>query len=254
MNDRTSRTCLILGAASAVAVAFARQTAANGNVKFILAGRDERRLEAIRADLVARGADAGSVVVTGDLGAPDEVALLAGRIFAAAERIDEALLAYGLLGDKHAMQSDISSARTLLDVNFVSATLWCEAMASHFERNGEGRLAVVGSVAGDRGRQSNYLYGATKGGLERVCEGMAHRFAGSGRISITLIKPGFIDTPMTDHLKKGGLLWASPDAIAKVIRRAMNDRRMRVYAPWFWRWIMLVIRAVPVFVIHRTKL
>lgn len=254
MTDAPIRTCLILGGTSAVAVAFARQACAAGPVKLVLAGRNRSRLDEVLADLKARGAHASSLAFEGDLSDPAQVGALSGHILSAAGRVDEALLAYGLLGDQAAQQTDLDAARTLLEVNFVSAVLWCEALAAHFEAVGKGRLAVIGSVAGDRGRQSNYLYGATKGGLERVCEGMAHRFAGRPEISVTLIKPGFIDTPMTDHLEKGGPLWVSPEMIAEVIHSAMNKRRVRVYAPWFWRWIMLIIRSLPIAVMHRTKL
>ena len=254
MTESSTRTCLILGATSAVALAFARQAATAGNTRLILAGRNEARLNEILADVVARGAAAESFVLVGELGDPDQVGPLATDAVAKAGQIDEVLLAYGVLGDQADMEKDIDAVRSLLNVNFVSAVMWCELMVSHFESKSNGRLAVIGSVAGDRGRQSNYLYGATKGGLERVCEGMAHRFAGSKNISVTLIKPGFIDTPMTDHIKKSGPLWATPDTVASVIRRAMDKRRVRVYAPWFWRWILLIIRTLPVFVMHRTKL
>lgn len=254
MTPAQPRTCVILGAASAVAIAFARQACTSGPVRLVLAGRNTGRLAEILADMQARGASADSFVVTGDLGDPQAVPALAADIIARAGRVDDVLLAYGILGDQTAQQADLAAARTLLDVNFVSAALWCEAFAAHFEAEGRGRLAVIGSVAGDRGRQSNYLYGASKGGLERVCEGMAHRFAGSKEISISLIKPGFIDTPMTDHIEKGGPLWATPETVASIIQRAMDKRRVRVYAPWFWRWIMVIIRSLPIFVMHRTKL
>jgi len=254
MTETSPRTCVILGAASAVAIAFARQACAAGPVRLVLAGRDGQRLAGVLADMNARGASANSFVVTGDLGEPAAVPGLAAEILARAGRVDDVLLAYGILGEQAKQQADPAAARQLLDVNFVSAALWCEVFAAHFEKAGRGRLAVIGSVAGDRGRQSNYLYGASKGGLERVCEGLAHRFAASPDISISLIKPGFIDTPMTDQFPKGGPLWATPETVADVIQSAMDKRRVRVYAPWFWRWIMVIIRALPVFVIHRTKL
>lgn len=254
MTDAPIRTCLILGGASAVAVAFARQACAAGTVKFVLAGRSLLRLEEILADLRARGAHADSFAFEADIGDPVQVGPVSERLLSAAGKVDDALLAYGQLGDQAAQQKALDAARTLLEVNLVSAVLWCEALTAHFEANGRGRLAVIGSVAGDRGRQSNYLYGASKGGLERVCEGMAHRFSRHPEISITLIKPGFIDTPMTDHIEKGGPLWASPERVAEVIQRAMNKRRVRVYAPWIWRWIMLIVRSLPIFVMHRTKL
>lgn len=254
MTDANVRTCLILGGTSAVAVAFARQAIVSGPIKFVIAGRNATRLAEVLADLKARGARADSFIVEADLGDPAQVGKISRQLLSDAGKIDNALLAYGQLGDQKVQQCDLEAARELLEVNFVSAALWCEALAAHFQETGSGRLGVIGSVAGDRGRQSNYLYGATKGGLERVCEGLAHRFAGRPQISVTLIKPGFIDTPMTDHLDKGGPLWASPETIAEVIHSAMDKGRVRVYAPWFWRWIMLIIRSLPIAIMHRTKL
>lgn len=157
------------------------------------------------------------------------------------------------LGSQAEQASEPARLRELLDVNFVSAALWREAVAGQMEAQGFGRLGILGSVAGDRGRQSNYLYGATKSALERVAEGIAHRFARAPKISVTLIKPGFIDTPMTAHLPKSGPLLASPEKVADIIWRAMQARRVRVYAPWFWRNVLLIVRALPVQVMHLTK-
>lgn len=257
MTDKTSvpKTILILGATSAVAVAFARQACKGNAPQLILAGRNEDRLNEIRMDLVARGASETSSVIVGDLGDPANVAGLYAKIIDDAGVIDDVLLAYGILGDQSAQQADMKTLRSLIDVNLTSAAMWCEAVAATFEAQGHGRLAVIGSVAGDRGRQSNYLYGATKGALERLCEGMAHRFAGNKDITVTIVKPGFIDTPMTDHIEgKGGPLWATPEKVASVIHLAMNKRRVRVYAPWIWRWILLIVRALPVPVMHKTKM
>lgn len=257
MTKKTSvpKTILILGATSAVAVAFARQACKGASPQLILAGRNEARLNEIRTDLIARGASQNSSVVVGDLGDPAAVADLYTKIIADAGVIDDVLLAYGILGEQFAQQSDIATLKSLLDVNLTSAAMWCEAVAATYESQGHGRLAVIGSVAGDRGRQSNYLYGATKAALERICEGMAHRFAGNKDITVTIVKPGFIDTPMTDHIEgKGGPLWATPEKVASVIHRAMDKRRVRVYAPWIWRWILLIIRALPIPIMHKTKM
>ena len=254
MKTETERTVLILGATSAVAIAFARRACADGGARMILAGRDQVRMEQILADLKARGADAGSFVLAGDIGDPAAVAGLCDGLESKAGAIDEVLLAYGVLGSQAEQQASAVEIRKLMDVNLVSAAIWCERIAALFERQGHGRLGIIGSVAGDRGRQSNYLYGATKAALERISEGMAHRFAGQKDISVTLVKPGFIDTPMTAHIEKGGPLWATPDQVAAVTQKAMQKRRVRVYAPWFWRGILLIVRALPVPLMHKTKM
>jgi NAD(P)-dependent dehydrogenase (short-subunit alcohol dehydrogenase family) len=114
---------------------------------------------------------------------------------------------------------------------------------------------VIGSVAGDRGRQSNYPYGAAKAGLERYVEGLQHRFAlGSGSISAHLVKPGFVDSPMTEGMEKGGPLWATPDQVAQAIWRGVSRGRTVLYVPSYWLSIMAIIRAVPGFVLHKTRL
>lgn len=255
MADMASKTILILGATSAVAVAFARQACQAGSApQLILAGRNAARLKEILADLVARGASTRSRIVTGNIADPASVAGLADQVFANTERLDDVLLAYGVLGEQTKQQAGTDVLRNFMDVNLTSAALWCEIIAARFETQGQGKLAVIGSVAGDRGRQSNYLYGATKAALERICEGMAHRFASNKDITITIVKPGFIDTPMTDHIEKGGPLWATPEKVAGVIHKAMEKKRVRVYAPWFWRWILLIIRSLPVPIMHRTKM
>lgn len=254
MTQKISPTILILGANSAVAVAFARLACQKEQARFILVGRNKERLDEILNDLKARGADDASEVIVGSLGDPEAVTTMFAQVMANCDQLDQALLAYGVLGEQGAQQDDPIALKSLLNVNLVSAVMWSEAIVGQFQTQGHGRLGVIGSVAGDRGRQSNYLYGATKGALERVCEGMAHRFADEKRISVTLIKPGFIDTPMTDHIEKGGPLWASPEKVADVIYRAMDKRRVRVYAPWFWRFILLIIRALPVPIMHKTKM
>lgn len=112
---------------------------------------------------------------------------------------------------------------------------------------------MIGSVAGDRGRASNYVYGASKAGLRALVEGIAHRLARSGARAV-LIKPGFVDTPMTQGIPNKGLLWARPEAVAKVIVAAADRGPPVVYAPWFWQGIMLVVRNTPAFIFHRTNL
>ena len=110
-------------------------------------------------------------------------------------------------------------------------------------------------VAGDRGRQSNYPYGAAKGGLELYAQGLSHRFAlAGGQVTMHLIKPGFVDTPMTDDMAKGGPLWASPEQVAESMRRAVKAGRPVAYVPWFWQVIMMIIRSLPRFILHKTGL
>jgi decaprenylphospho-beta-D-erythro-pentofuranosid-2-ulose 2-reductase len=190
-----------------------------------------------------------------DLSRPADAAA---QLDAMADRIggvDDVLLAYGVLGDQTRAEGDIGEARQLLAVNFTSAAEWCLAAANRLEAQGHGVLLVIGSVAGDRGRQSNFIYGAAKGGLGVLVQGIAHRLAlrNSGARAV-LIKPGFVDTPMTDHIAKGGPLWASPEAVAAVIHKAADSGGPVVYAPFFWRFILLVIRLIPASIFHKRPL
>ena len=167
--------------------------------------------------------------------------------------LDAVLMFYGTLGDNARAEKDQSEARQILQTNFMSAAEWSLAAADLIESQNHGSLVVVGSVAGDRGRQSNYIYGAAKGGIGLLVQGLAHRLARVGGRAV-VIKPGFVDTPMTAGLDKQGPLWAQPDAVAKIIKKAATGSSPVVYAPGFWRWIMLAIRAVPAPVFHKTKL
>jgi short-subunit dehydrogenase len=117
---------------------------------------------------------------------------------------------------------------------------------------GHGAIAVIGSVAGDRGRASNYVYGTAKAGLAAFTQGLRQRLSKSN-VQVLLIKPGFVDTPMTQEFKKG-FLWASPDQVAKDICRAVEKRKNVLYTPWFWALIMLIIQHIPESIFKRLKL
>lgn len=240
----------MLGALSDIAEATCRLYA-RAHATMVLAGRNARGLEAVAADLRVRGAPLVHVHA-GDLTALDPEECLAewSQILGG---IDVILLAYGTLGDQRSLEQDLKASGELIDTNFRSAALWALAAANHFERAGSGTLVAIGSVAGDRGRQSNYLYGATKAGLAVLMEGIAHRLAGSGGKAV-LIKPGFVDTAMTRHIEKKGPLWSSPEQVAALIMRAIDTGKPIVYAPAYWRAIMAVIRSIPPRIFHRTKL
>ena len=152
-------------------------------------------------------------------------------------------------------EAEPEEALDIITTNFSSAAAWCLEAANVLEQQGHGKLVVIGSVAGDRGRASNYVYGAAKGGLAVLVQGIAHRLAKRGAAAV-LIKPGFVDSPMTAHIARKGLLWAKPDAIGKTIARLAkcSSPRPIVYAPRFWRLIMTVIRVTPSAIFHKTKL
>lgn len=245
-----SRKILVLGALSEIAEATARLYAAEG-AAFLLVARDAARLDTVAADLRVRGA-ARVETHAADLATADPAPLMA-EWFAASSGFDLVLLAYGMLGDQQRGETDLAFAAEVIDTNFRSAALWSLAAANHLEAAGQGTLAVIGSVAGDRGRRSNYLYGATKGGLGILVAGLAHRLAASGARAV-LIKPGFVDTAMTAHIPGKGALWTSPARAAAGIRSAIERKGAIAYVPGYWRWILLAIRAIPAPLFHRTKL
>jgi decaprenylphospho-beta-D-erythro-pentofuranosid-2-ulose 2-reductase len=244
---------IVLGALSAMAEATARLYAADG-ARLILGGRNVERLQQVGADLAARGA-AEARPWPVDFAACADPAGELERMAAHLEGpVDAILLFFGVLGDQALAERDPAEATRIIDGNFTAAVPWCLAAAALLERQKGGALVVVSSVAADRGRQSNYVYGAAKAGLSVLVEGIAHRLARSGAHAVA-VKAGFVDTPMTAHLRRGGPLWAKPATVARDIRAAAErPGRPVVYTPWFWRFIMLAVRNVPAFIFHKTRL
>jgi short-subunit dehydrogenase len=162
---------------------------------------------------------------------------------AALGRIDIALISYGVLGDQATAQEDIQAAQEILNTNFLSPAMLTSVLAKNLELQRHGTLAVITSVAGDRGRRSNYIYGSAKAGLSVYLQGVRSRLVSAG-VHVVTIKPGFVATPMTAHVPQG-LLFVSAERIGKGIVRAVQTHRDVVYLPWFWRLIMIVIRTIP---------
>jgi decaprenylphospho-beta-D-erythro-pentofuranosid-2-ulose 2-reductase len=253
-----SNRVIILGVTSAIGEAVARLYAAEG-AALVLAGRNAERLHAVARDLNARGATLTKIEIL-DLARPGAAEDALPRMMAQLGTVDHIFLFYGSLGDQVRAEREMARARDILQVNFASAAEWSLASANVLEAQGQGSLIVVGSVAGDRGRQSNYIYGAAKAGLATLVQGIAHRFAQikpadpANRPRAVLVKPGLVDTPMTAGMKKDGPLWSTPAAIAPIIRRAADHGGAIVYAPWFWRLILLMIRLTPAPLFHRLPL
>jgi short-subunit dehydrogenase len=236
-----ARRVLVAGATSAIAQETCKLLAQRGDRLFLVA-RDGSRLAIVAQDLEVRGAQRVATLVA-DL---DDVARHA-EIVAAAESalegFDTVLVAHGVLGDQAACQRDYRAAEAVLRTNFLGVVSLLTPIAEAFERRRHGTIVAIASVAGDRGRRSNYVYGASKGALALFLQGLRSRLQPSG-VRVITVKPGFVDTPMTAHLPKG-LLFASPASVARGILRAIERGRDVVYLPWFWRPIMTVIRLVP---------
>jgi decaprenylphospho-beta-D-erythro-pentofuranosid-2-ulose 2-reductase len=254
-DARARRNVCILGATSAMAEHTARRLAARGDALALVA-RDPARLEAMAADLRSRGAVVSTFAVPdlSQLERPDD---LLGQAETALGGLDTVLIFHGYLGDPARAETDLGELRRIWAVNATSAVELLVAGAARLKASNHPRpvLLVVGSVAGDRGRMSNYVYGAAKAAVAATIQGLAQQFAQEGsRAKAIVVKPGLTDTPMTADLPKGGPLWSSADKVAAVIVQALERGGPVVYAPGFWRWIMLIIRLMPQAVINKTRI
>ncbi len=241
---------LIIGASSAIAQATARLYC-NEGAHFYLVGRNKEKLEIVKEDLVTRGAEKVDIDST-DPVKLEENELLLSRAEQSLGEIDLALIAYGDLPDQKQCETSAKNTVRSLTINSVSVISLATIITNLFEEQKRGVLVVLSSVAGDRGRASNYVYGAAKSSVSTFLEGLSSRLERTG-VSVITIKPGFVDTPMTEAFEKG-FLWVKPEIIAAGIKNAIEKRKTVVYLPWFWRWIMLVIKLIPDFIFRRLPL
>lgn len=242
-TQATDKSVLILGATSAMARATAREFAAAGHA-LILAGHDEVELGHLAADLRVRHGVRCETV-------PFDAAAFEGhaRFLDQCEEVLGTLptglvLYFGFMADQQEAQRDFPLVRQMVDVNFTGAMSICEAFAARCEARKGGFLGIVSSAAGDRGKQSNYLYGACKAGLTAYAAGLRNRLHKSG-VTVTTLIPGFIDTKMTYGMPLPGPLVASPEKAGRIVYRAVTRGKDIAYVPGIWRWIMLIIKHVP---------
>lgn len=244
------RRVLIIGAASAIAEATARRFAAAGDALFLV-GRDETRLRRIAADLDVRGA-VRTAVASLDVADIDGHAAMLERATRELGGLDTVLIAHGTLADQTECEHSVEVMRREFEVNAIATMALLTPLANRFAEQRGGTIAVIGSVAGDRGRASNYVYGAAKAAVMTFLSGLGQRLA-KDSVNVLTIKPGFVDTPMTRDFAKNAF-WATPDRIAEGIVRAMERRRAVVYLPGFWRTVMFAIRHLPEAVFRRLRL
>lgn len=242
---------LILGATSAIAVAAARRWAARGERLFLVA-RDPKKLSATANDLEVLGALAVAYEAADLADSDTHQGLIESALVALGGEIDIVLIAYGTLSDQAACEGDAATTLRELNTNFLSVASLLTELANVLEHQGHGTLAVISSVAGDRGRPSNYVYGSAKGGLSLFLQGLRGRLFRSG-VTVLTIKPGFVDTPMTADVKKNPL-FASPEQVGSDIVGAIDRGRDVLYTPSFWRLIMTIICFIPEALFKRLKL
>jgi len=250
MKKDTPKNILIFGATSAMAQHTARIWAQQ-KARFFLVARNANNLESVADDLKARGA-AQVEVMTADFEDFDRHENIVETAFDRMKNIDVVLFAHGVLGDQEAAQKDYAVTENILRVNFLSVVSLLTPLAEKMEKQGGGKIIVISSVAGDRGRQSNYVYGASKGALDIFLQGLRNRLSPAG-VDVLVVKPGFVDTPMTADFPKNPL-FVGPEVIARGIVDAERKGKYETYLPFYWRFIMLIIKSIPEFIFKRLKL
>ena len=239
---------VIIGATSAIAEHCARLWVSDTTVELTLVGRNATRTQQVADDLQVRSPQSRISVREADFLDAAGIAALATEL-AAQGPLDVVLIAHGSLPDQAACQSNLAHCKEALEVNGISPVLFAEAFVEHMQRSERGTLALIGSVAGDRGRKSNYVYGAAKGLVTRYAQGLQHRLASSG-LTVVLIKPGPTATPMTAHLP-GQAKMAPVEQVAREIVAGIASGRQTIYTPGKWAIIMMVIRHLPRFIFNK---
>lgn len=241
MNNK--KKIVIVGATSAIAEHCARLWLEKQPTDLTLVGRDAQRIERVVTDLKVRSPQSEIRIVQAEFLDPEAIKATVENIVQSGD-VDVVLIAHGSLPEQAECQDDLTACREALDINGVSPVLYAEVFAKQMAKANHGTIALIGSVAGDRGRKSNYVYGAAKGLVTRYAQGLQHRFADSG-VKVVLIKPGPTDTPMTAHLKGKGAKLAPVEGVANQIVEGVEAGKPVIYAPGRWRLIMMIIRHLP---------
>lgn len=241
---------LIIGATSAIAEHCGRIWAARGDQLYLVA-RNHEKIQEIAADFIVRGADEVHVHCM-DLNNLDEHPNLLQKVEEVMCSIDTVLIAHGTLPDPILCQENIPYIMSEIQTNAISTISFLTLIAKIFEQRKRGTICVISSVAGDRGRASNYVYGSAKAMVTVFASGLRQRLQKSN-VAVVTVKPGFVDTPMTSHFKKG-FLWAKPRSIAARIVRSIDKGKSEVYVPAFWWIIMLLIKIIPDNIFKRLKI
>ena len=232
---------LIIGATSAIAEHCARIWAARGDALHLVA-RNEQHVQVIASDLKVRGASEVTTYVT-DLNDMDKHEELLDVADAVIGSIDVVLIAHGNLSNQKSCELSVQETLAEIQTNALSTISLLTVIANRFEAKKSGAICVISSVAGDRGRASNYVYGSAKAMVTAFTSGLRQRLYKSN-VSVVTIKPGLVDTPMTSELKKE-ILWAKPNIVSALIVKAIDKKKAEVYVPSFWWVVMLIIKVIP---------
>jgi hypothetical protein len=241
MKNKAALKIAIIGATSAIAAAVARRLAFDGHELFLI-GRNKEKLAILAADLQARSQQNISFA-SYDLVQISQHANMIKQAKNQLAGLDIVLIAHGNLPDQKSCETSYELTYEAMHINCLSIISLTSIIANQFEQQQYGCIAVISSVAGDRGKKSNYVYGTAKAALNVFLAGLRNRLQKSN-VQVLTIKPGFVDTPMTKAFKKG-LLWAKPDKVAADIVKGIYKKKMVIYTPAFWRYIMLIIKSIP---------
>lgn len=251
LQEARSRSVLLIGATSGIMKALAHELAAK-RFDLLLIARDRQEVETLASDLHVRYEVDARAFVLDALSFDEHEGVLDACFQEAAGTLAGVILGLGYLGEQARAEREPGEARRIIETNLTAPALLLASVASRMEKTGTGFVCALSSVAGDRGRQSNYIYGSAKAGLSTFLQGLRNRMHHSG-VQVTTIKPGFVDTAMTYGMR-GLFLVASPEKVARGIIKAIELGKDEVYVPGFWRSIMIVIRAVPEPIFKRLRL
>jgi short-subunit dehydrogenase len=238
---------VIVGATSTIATECARIWNTEDNIEFVLVARDKEKAKRVAKDLKVRNPKNSTRVEVIDFEKSKQISDLVEEL--TKEKIDFVLIAHGVLPIQKEVQGNLRGIKDVLNINATSVAMFAEGFADEMQFTG-GTIGVIGSVAGDRGRKANYVYGASKALVETFIRGMAHRFADT-KLKIVLIKPGPTETAMTIERTQKGQKQANPSVVAAQIVKGMSSGKLVIYTPGIWRWIMLVIKHLPTRIFNR---
>jgi short-subunit dehydrogenase len=241
---------LIIGATSSIAEHCARIWAARGDELYLVA-RNEAHVQTIAADLKVRGASSVAINCV-DLNEMDRHVDLLEAAENAMSGVDIVLVAHGTLSNQKSCELSVNQTLQEIQTNALSTVSLLTLIANRFEAKRDGTICVISSVAGDRGRASNYVYGSAKAMVTAFTSGLLQRLQKSN-VAVVTIKPGFVDTPMTSEFRKG-FLWAKPNVVSALIVKAIDRKKAEVYVPAFWRFVMLMVRLVPSKIFKKIRL
>lgn len=242
---------LVIGANSAIAKAVARRYANPANA-FYLVARNEEKLSKNSEDLKARGANQVEIKSADFTQAGIEPEVIESAK-ASLGRIDLVIMAHSILGDQAVFEKDLDALNQLFQVNTLSSLNLLTLLANEMEVQKQGNIVFIASVAADRGRPSNYAYGSSKAAVVTFLEGMRARLAKSN-VHVMTVKPGFVESPMTEHIESSGPLWSTPEKVAEIIQKGLVKKRNTLYTPWFWWGIMTIIKSIPEFIFKKLSL